>query len=32
MDMHNEKYGVKNVDKGINFWFELENMNFELED
>ena len=34
MDMHNEKYGVQNVDNGVEFWFELENadMDFELED
>ncbi|WP_313370749.1 HAMP domain-containing sensor histidine kinase [Sedimentibacter sp.] len=34
MEMHNEKYGVKNVDNGVEFWFELENieMNLELED
>jgi len=34
MDMHGEKYGVGNVDDGVEFWFELENveMNFEMED
>lgn len=34
MDMHNEKYGVMNVEDGVEFWFELENvvMNSELED
>ncbi|MGB4658285.1 MAG: HAMP domain-containing sensor histidine kinase [Mobilitalea sp.] len=34
MDMHNEKYGVQNVDDGVEFWFELENidMNLEMED
>lgn len=34
MDMHNEKFGVQNVDNGVEFWFELENaeINLELED
>nr|WP_300093684.1 HAMP domain-containing sensor histidine kinase [Sedimentibacter sp.] len=34
MDMHGEKYGVGNADDGVEFWFELENveMNFEMED
>jgi signal transduction histidine kinase len=34
MDMHKENYGVKNVDGGVEFWFELENikMNLELEE
>lgn len=33
LDMHNEKYGVKNSDNGVEFWFEVENvdMNSELE-
>jgi signal transduction histidine kinase len=31
MDMHGENYGVRNVDKGIEFWFELERSNMELE-
>ncbi|MEL7649571.1 MAG: HAMP domain-containing sensor histidine kinase [Sedimentibacter sp.] len=34
MDMHRERYGVANVDDGVEFWFELENveMNFEVEE
>jgi len=34
MDMHKEKYGVKNEDDGVEFWFELENveMNLDMED
>ena len=34
MDMHGEKYGVINIDDGVEFWFELENveMNLEMED
>ncbi len=33
LDMHNEKYGVTNSDNGVEFWFEVENvdMNSELE-
>ncbi|MFA9422352.1 MAG: ATP-binding protein [Sedimentibacter sp.] len=31
MDMHNEKYGVSNVDGGVEFWFELENIDMDLE-
>lgn len=34
MDMHNEKYGVQNVEGGVEFWFELENVviNSEMEE
>lgn len=34
MDMHNEKYGVNNIENGVEFWFELENveMSLDLED
>ncbi len=31
MDIHNEKYGVSNVDGGVEFWFELENIDMDLE-
>ena len=24
MDAHNQKYGVKNYDNGVEFWFELD--------
>lgn len=31
IDMHNEKYGVQNVEDGVEFWFELKNIeDFEL--
>jgi signal transduction histidine kinase len=30
MDMHGEKYGAENADGGVEFWFELENI--EMED
>lgn len=29
MDMHGEKFGVQNVDDGVEFWFELENVEME---
>lgn len=34
MDMHKEKFGVCNLDDGVEFWFELENidMNLDMED
>lgn len=34
LDMHNEKYGVQNAENGVEFWFEVENvdMNSGLED
>lgn len=34
MEMHGENYGVQNTENGVEFWFELENveMNLELED
>ncbi|MDF2949779.1 MAG: ssrB, partial [Sedimentibacter sp.] len=31
MDMHKEDYGVKNVENGVEFWFELENVEMSLE-
>ena len=24
MDAHNQKFGVKNYDNGVEFWFELD--------
>jgi len=34
MEMHKENFGVRNAENGVEFWFELENveMNLELED
>lgn len=34
MDMHGENFGVQNIDNGVEFWFELENveMGIELEE
>lgn len=32
MDMHNEAYGVKNVENGVEFWFELQNAEISLEE
>ena len=26
IDMHNERYGVQNLENGVEFWFELENV------
>lgn len=31
MDMHGENFGVKNMDDGVEFWFELENAEIETE-
>jgi len=31
MDMHGEKYGLQNVDDGVKFWFELKNVEMEIE-
>lgn len=31
MDMHNENFGVQNIDNGVEFWFELENVEMEIE-
>jgi signal transduction histidine kinase len=31
MDMHGENFGVKNVNNGVEFWFELENIQMEAE-
>lgn len=31
MEMHDENYGVRNIDDGVEFWFELENVNIDLE-
>lgn len=31
MDMHKENYGVKNVEDGVEFWFELENVEISLD-
>ncbi len=31
MDMHGENYGVCNDDNGVEFWFELENVEIEGE-
>ncbi len=30
IDMHNEKYGVQNSENGVEFWFELENVDMNL--
>lgn len=32
MEMHNENYGVKNVENGVEFWFELQNVEISLEE
>lgn len=29
MDMHQENYGVRNIDDGVEFWFELKNADLE---
>jgi len=29
MDMHGENFGVQNIDDGVEFWFELENVEME---
>lgn len=31
MDMHGENFGVQNVDNGVEFWFELENVEMDME-
>lgn len=31
MDMHNEDFGVKNCQDGVEFWFELENVEMDLD-
>jgi signal transduction histidine kinase len=31
MEMHGEKYGVNNADGGVEFWFELENVDMNSE-
>ena len=31
MDMHRENYGVKNLPDGVEFWFELENVEMDLD-
>ena len=31
IDMHGENFGVQNVDNGIEFWFELENVEMDVE-
>ena len=31
IDMHNERYGVQNMENGVEFWFELEIADIELE-
>jgi len=31
MDMHSENFGVKNIDNGVEFWFELENVEIETD-
>lgn len=31
MDMHKETYGVKNLTDGVEFWFELENVEMHLD-
>jgi signal transduction histidine kinase len=31
MEMHGERYGVSNVDDGVEFWFELTNVEMDLE-
>ncbi len=32
MDMHGENYGCKNIDGGVEFFFELELANFDMDD
>ena len=31
MEMHGENFGVKNEDGGVEFWFELDNVDIEAE-
>lgn len=31
MDLHNENFGVQNIDNGVEFWFELENVEIETD-
>jgi signal transduction histidine kinase len=31
MDMHGENFGVQIIDDGVEFWFELENVEMEME-
>ncbi|MBP1926340.1 signal transduction histidine kinase [Sedimentibacter acidaminivorans] len=31
MDMHNENFGVQNIDNGVEFWFELENIEIDTD-
>lgn len=31
LDMHNEKYGVQNSENGVEFWFEIENVDMSSE-
>ncbi len=31
MDMHGENFGVQNIDDGVEFWFELENIEIETD-
>lgn len=31
MNMHSENFGVQNIDNGVEFWFELENVEMDIE-
>lgn len=31
IDMHNERYGVQNAENGVEFWFELKNVDIDSE-